>query len=496
MQRSSEKKLYQLIIARLEGANVLDNQYRDRIFKLVQQGIGGFILFGGKRDEIGKFIEELNSISEKPLFIASDIERGVGQQIEGMSSFPCNMAVASAINPGVTEDVIMLEDMIAAIAREAKEVGINMPLIPVLDVNKNPDNPIICTRAFSDDPHKVAWFGSKFISILEKEGLISCAKHFPGHGDTSVDSHISLPLISKSLQEMYNADLIPFKKAIEAKVSAVMIGHLSLPAIDSVPSTISENTIKGLLRKKLGFEGLILTDALNMKALKNIENIPVKCLLAGANILLHPNSVEETVFELEKALESGELDEELIDSSVGYIIRAKQALQDVKKHTINYIYNDMLSKKIISKSIVLIKDQEGILPIRNFDDCRIFFAGDRNFFDISVFKDYFKNISDISDVADNQEEIAIITIFSSVAAWRGSSGISSLEIKKVKGIIKRAKKTVIISFGSPYILRHFQEAGVLIAAFESLGYYQQAIIRMLRGLDTFTGQLPVRLYEI
>jgi len=490
------KKLYQLIIARLDGTNVLNNEYRNRIFEFVRKGIGGFILFGGQRDIVPAFIDEIQSLSEIPLFIASDIERGVGQQITGMTHFPCNMAVASAIKINNKEDVLMLEDMIIAISGEAKESGINMPLIPVLDVNKNPDNPIICTRAFSDDPDTVAWFGSKFINILEREGHISCAKHFPGHGDTSVDSHISLPVISKSINKIYDSDLIPFKKAINEKVSAVMIGHLSIQAIDSLPSSLSAKTINGLLRKELGFEGLILTDALNMKALKDIGNIPAKCLSAGANVILHPENVEETVCEIQRAIEAGVLDEKIIDSSIDCIINTKLKLGHSTKPTVDLIHNDNLSKKIIDKSIALVKSSHEVLPIKNLDDSCLIITGDIDFSGISALRSFFKNVTNISDDSAKLQKIAIFAIFTSVSAWKGSSGLDELEINRIREFVKKADKSIIISFGSPYVLSHFSDADVLIAAYDKSEYYQHAVTALLMGRSEFKGCLPVRLYEV
>ncbi len=268
-----EKKLYQLIISRLDGDKVASKKYQEKIIELVKKGIDGFILFGGKKDEIRDFISKIQSISEIPLFIASDIERGVVQQIKDTTLFPCQMAIAAAINKDRPEDVSLLRSAIKAIADEAMDIGINMPLIPVLDVNQNPDNPIICTRAFSDNPEDVAWFGSEYIKILETSGLISCAKHFPGHGDTAIDSHISLPVITKSRTDLMTTDIMPFVGAIKAGVSSIMIGHLSVPAIDSMPASLSKMIITDLLRMELGFNGLILSDALNMDALKGNKNI-------------------------------------------------------------------------------------------------------------------------------------------------------------------------------------------------------------------------------
>ena len=174
-----ERKLYQLIISRLDGERISDGAYRESISELARRGICGFIVFGGEKGTIKHFIEQLQSISKIPLFIASDVERGVGQQIRGTTVFPCQMALAAAVDKGNPEDVAVMRRAVGAIADEAKDVGINMLLIPVLDVNRDPDNPIICTRAFSDNPEDVAWFGSEYVDILENSGLISCAKHFP-----------------------------------------------------------------------------------------------------------------------------------------------------------------------------------------------------------------------------------------------------------------------------------------------------------------------------
>ena len=153
-----EQKLYQLIINRLDGEKLSSIPYQEQAVELVNRGIGGFILFGGKKDEAKGFIDKLQALSEIPLFIASDVERGVGQQVEGTTRFPSQMAVAAAINKNKAGDVEILKEAINAAAQEAVDIGINMPLIPVLDVNKNPDNPIICTRAFSDNPEEVAWY--------------------------------------------------------------------------------------------------------------------------------------------------------------------------------------------------------------------------------------------------------------------------------------------------------------------------------------------------
>lgn len=277
-----EKRLYQLIIARLNGDRIESQGYQKNIIELVKKGIGGFILFGGEKDKVRRFIPHTQSISKIPLFIASDIEHGVGQQIINTTMFPCQIAFAAAINKDAPEDVKILRDALKAIAHEAADCGINMPLIPVLDVNQMPDNPIICTRAFSDKPQVVAWFGSEYIKAIEDTGLLSCAKHFPGHGDTSKE-------------DLLSADIMPFMQAIKDGISSIMVGHLSIPSIDKKPASLSKKVITDLLRKELGFEGLILTDVLMMSALKDAGDVPVECVNAGVNILLHPADADDTV---------------------------------------------------------------------------------------------------------------------------------------------------------------------------------------------------------
>lgn len=321
-----EKRLYQLIIARLNGDRIESQGYQKNIIELVKKGIGGFILFGGEKDKVRRFIHHIQSISKIPLFIASDIEHGVGQQIINTTMFPCQMAFAAAIDKGTPEDVTILRDALKAIANEAIDCGINMPLTPVLDVNQMPDNPIICTRAFSDKPQVVAWFGSEYIKAIEDAGLLSCAKHFPGHGDTSIDSHISLPIITKTKEDLLSADIMPFMQAIKDGVSSIMVGHLSIPSIDRKPASLSKKVITDLLRKELGFEGLILTDALMMSALKDAGDVPVECVNAGVDILLPPADADDTVSKLVSAIEAGKVKEKQIDTAMSHIAKAKEKL--------------------------------------------------------------------------------------------------------------------------------------------------------------------------
>jgi beta-glucosidase-like glycosyl hydrolase len=500
MELNLEKKLYQLIISRLDGKNIHSQSYRERILYLVQRGICGFIIFGGKRDEIKDFIKHIQLHAEIPLFIASDVECGIGQQIQDTTVFPCQMAVAAAIDRDDHADISILENALKAIARESIDIGINMPFVPVMDINQNPDNPIICTRAFSDNPDDVTWFGTKYIKTLEDAGLLSCAKHFPGHGDTAIDSHISLPVITKSFEELMKTDLIPFGEAIKTGVSSIMMGHLSIPAIDLKPASLSKMTITDLLRKEMGFDGLVLTDALTMEALKDFENVPAQCIKAGADILLHPLDADLTVKELLSAIESKEISEEQIDEAINRIAKTKVKIQSVRKQEIDYQNHRMLSSQITDMSITLLQNTKG-LPILDPKKTQVVLTGEQKFFESTSLKDYFVNVLTIPSLQEERVDlenmftgqIVIFAIFTSVAAWKGTSGIDDAESRIISELMKIAETSIVISLGCPYVLRYFKEAHILIAAYEATEQTQKAVIKCLQGEMDFQGRLPVHI---
>lgn len=498
LMNSLKKKIYQLIIGRLDGEQLSVRSYREKIFGLAAKGIGGFIIFGGDSEKVKCFIAEIQSISGVPLFMASDVERGVGQQLRGSTRFPCQMAMAAAVDRSKGEDVAILRDAVRAIADEAIYVGINMLLVPVLDVNSNPDNPIICTRAFSDNPENVAWFGAEYINILESAGLLSCAKHFPGHGDTAADSHILLPVIEKSYNDLINTDIMPFKEAVHSGVSSIMVGHLSVPAIDERPASLSGKIIMDMLRGELGFEGLILTDALNMNALKDAGTVSVECLKAGADILLHPLDPDTTAKEIISAIESGEVTEEQADEAVCRILRAKERLTKTEISAVDYRGHEKLSFHITEKSISLLKDTPGLVPLRNKSEVCALCAGDAEMYESSPLKKHFERCMPLQEIVQKPALVSgcatvIFAIFTSVSAWKGSSGISEHEKDMILDLMKKAEHAIIISFGSPYVLRHFREADILIAAYESTEQAQKAVLRCLEGDCDFRGRIPVRM---
>lgn len=284
-----------------------------------------------------------------------------------------------------------------------------------------------------------------------------------------------------------------------------MVGHLSIPAIDSNPASLSKRIITYLLREKLGFHGLILTDALNMKALKGFENISTECIRAGADILLHPPDADTTAKELEVAVKEDIISTEDIDIAVNRILKAKAKIQNIttplcpplvrgelKGGEVDYKSHKILSSQITDKSITLIKNING-LPIIDESIVSVVLAGENKFFESSPLKTSFKHVSTISDTTKLKTKIALFAIFTSIAAWKGTSGIADMERKRISEIIKMAKTSIVISFGCPYVLRYFKEADVLVAAYETTEQVQRAVVRCLQGEMDFKGRLPVKL---
>jgi beta-glucosidase-like glycosyl hydrolase len=301
-----------------------------------------------------------------------------------------------------------------------------------------------------------------------------------------------------------NTDILPFKKAVQKGVGSIMVGHLSIPALDDRPASLSRKIMTDLLRGELGFDGLIMTDALNMDALKDTGNVPVECLRAGADVLLHPHDPDVTVRELISAIESGEVTEGQVDAAVNRILRMKARLKKADESAIDYQGHGKLSSQITEMSISLFKNTPGLLPIRDKSKIHIIFAGDGEMFQSSPFKKHFEKCLPLHDIAEKlppllppsdsaATEVTIFAIFTSVSAWKGSSGISENDRNRIHDLMRTAGHSIAISFGSPYVLRHFKDADTLIAAYEATEQAQSAVIECIEGRLGFKGRIPVKI---
>ncbi|MEO0377549.1 MAG: glycoside hydrolase family 3 N-terminal domain-containing protein [Cyanobacteria bacterium P01_A01_bin.17] len=291
-------------------------------------GVGGVILLGGSAAEIALRCQQLQEWSKLPLFLTADIEEGVGQRFSGATWFPPPMALAAV--PDREQAQLYAEQMGAVTAQEALAIGLNWVLAPVVDVNNNPKNPVINVRAFGDDPQTVGQLAAAFIRGAQAYPVLTTAKHFPGHGDTATDSHLDLPVVPHTRERLRSIEYPPFKDAIASQVDSIMSAHLLIPELDkNYPATLSDRILTQELRQNLGFEGLIVTDALVMGAIANqygANEAAVLAVEAGADILMMPADPPEAIKAVCEAVETGRIPEERIHESLERIWLTKHKL--------------------------------------------------------------------------------------------------------------------------------------------------------------------------
>ena len=331
---SLEEKLGQLVMLSFHGDFISSEsgEYRELQRAIEENHAGGFMLatrlgaFGIERGQpyaTAAMINLLQKSARTPLLFAADFERGTAMRLEEGTSFPHMMAVAAA---GRSQDAYTVGRITA---NEARAVGVHWIFGPVADVNSNPDNPIINVRSFGEDPRRVGAFVEAYVRGVEENGGLATAKHFPGHGDTVIDSHLDLPTVTGDRAQLDKVELVPFRAAFAAGVSTVMTGHLAVPALEDdpgKPATLSQSILCGLLRGEMGFEGLVVTDSLDMGGVARhyaLGEASVQAILAGADLLLQAGAPDAALAALRDAAKSGRLPMERIDQSVARVLRAK-----------------------------------------------------------------------------------------------------------------------------------------------------------------------------
>ena len=351
-EMSLEEKIGQMLIVSYEGTSVTEE-----LFSLLNQvKPGGFILFSNNfsdYEQTQKLIADIKSTSEIPMFISIDQEGGRVQRIKNLSDQEVTI-IPPMYEIGLTRDEDFAYQVGKVIGEELRVFDINMDFAPVLDIYSNPNNTVIGDRSFGTTSDIVSTMAISLASGLQDTGVISVYKHFPGHGDTLEDSHDTLPIVTKTKEELMNFELIPFIQAIENGAEAIMVGHIAVPSItkDNTPATLSKVLIQGLLKDELGFQGLVITDGLNMKSLTNLysqEEIYINAILAGADILLMPEFSLNTIKIIKNAVLNGEISEERIDDAVTKILTLKhEKLSNDNPYTRDYL-NSINHKEIINK---------------------------------------------------------------------------------------------------------------------------------------------------
>lgn len=514
-----KQKCAQLVMPAIyRGAlNPASKEY-SKIFELVQDyGIGGVVLFQGNSQDQKNMIWRLQSLSGIPLLVSGDYENGLGMRMDDAVSFPHSMAI------GATKNTDFAYHVGKTTAVEGRKIGINFNLAPVADVNDNPLNPIINTRAYSQDKKVVSSFVNAFVKGSDEGRMLSAVKHFPGHGNTTVDSHDDIPRISGSREYLLENELYPFIQSIDNNVKAVMIGHLDVPSLDSnsrVPATLSYPIITELLKEELGFEGLIISDALDMRAITKYysqEEAAVKAVLAGNDILLAPLKPKEVIEAIYNAVIEGVIEESRINESVKKIFFAKYWLglfEDFSSEGITDFENQkLIAKKIADESITLLKKEDNVLPLDLNDYKSITniavtdgiggliteYFGDllkTNRYDINSLKitrqsrkrDYDKIKS-----AALKSDLIIISSFIRVNTGKGPVDISAQQQNFIQSLIDSGNKIILISFNNPYLISKFPNVRTYINTYSNTTFSQEAALKAMLGDIEFKGKLPISI---
>ncbi|MBK7944813.1 MAG: glycoside hydrolase family 3 [Flavobacteriales bacterium] len=337
-----------------------------------ERNIGGLIFFQGGPGRQAKLTNRYQAVAKTPLMLGMDLEWGLAMRLDSTMRFPRQMAL------GAIQDDALIEAMGLEIARQMKRLGVHVSFSPVVDVNNNPANPVINDRSFGEDRENVARKGIAYMRGLQNGGVIATAKHFPGHGDTDSDSHHALPMIAHSRTRLDSLELYPFHRLVEEGLGAIMVGHLEVPALDvnkGLPSTLSKPIVSDLLSGEFGFNGLVFTDALNMKGVANADKpgeIELRALLAGNDVLLFPQDPVKAIERIRQAVDAGEIDAALIEHKCLKLLRAKEwaglaKQQPVKLEGINDDLNTMsgiqLRRALYGSAITVAKDHKGLLPL-------------------------------------------------------------------------------------------------------------------------------------
>lgn len=520
---SLEKQVAQLFAVSVEGAfEASDPKLREYRVRLVRDlGIGGVIFFQGSPVEQAAFANELQELAPVPLLVSQDMEWGAGMRLEGATSFPAAMAIAATGDPRLAYDAGV------ATAREARAVGVRQVFAPVADVNTDPNNPVIDTRSFSDRPERVATFVREFVRGVQDGGVLATVKHFPGHGDTDEDSHESLPVSRLGFAELDSIHLEPFRAAVGAGVASVMTAHVAYPEVDtaaSLPATLSPLLVDGLLRDSLGFDGLVVSDALNMSAVARLAppaEVAVMAVEAGVDMLLMSTDIELAHRAVVNAVRSGRIDSTWIERSVRRILQAKASAGlhidritdlDHVRTTVGNSRSLALAELIAERSLTLLAGDLPVLGLNPTEHVLVVTVSDRTgAAPGQVFRAALRDENpdaefsfltvDPSTVGSSRPAIArgvarsdrvIVAAHAFAGRWKQRPRTAAALSGLIDDLTTGDKPATLVVFGSPYMLsglQHLPERVLL--AYDSGDVVQRAAAGALSGSVTVSGRLPV-----
>ncbi len=452
-----------------------------------QYNIGGICLFQGGPVTQANFLNYFQSITQTPILVCIDAENGIGMRMDSVIGLPRQMML------GAIQDPDLIYQYGRLVGEQCRRLNIQVDYAPVVDVNNNPDNPVINDRSFGQDKYKVAQFGVQYMKGLQDAGVMACAKHFPGHGDVSVDSHLDLPVINKTKKELDTMELYPFKELFAAGVGSVMIAHLSVPAIDNTPNqptSLSAKTINKLLRKQLKYKGISFTDALEMKGVSKYfpgGSASVQSLIAGNDMLCLPADIPGSIELIKQAIGKRQLKWKEIDARVKKILAAKYqyGLNHLQPVNTEHLTEDLNSgvkdmrRRVAENAITLLRnDDTTVFPLRAAPKKKIAYIGfgvsSENEFARRMRTDYKAHVyffeysldsnkaRAVLDLFKNRYDAIVIGLHSYNRFPANDFGISDAAL----GLIRQLQaqyKTATVVFGNPYTIHQFCDAKTLIA---------------------------------
>jgi len=530
-----EEKVGQLMMPFLLGDFAPEgssSSRRARAFVETHQ-VGGIIVSVGSPTEVAAKLNWLQTLSDLPLLVGSDLEAGAGFRFDGVvhsptniwlggaTRFPALMAVGASGDPG------MAYEMGRVTAVEARTIGVHVPFAPVLDVNNNPENPVINVRSFGEDPERVSALGAAFVRGMQDHGAIATAKHFPGHGDTEVDSHIALPVIRVSRERMDTVELLPFRRAVDVGLGAVMTAHITVPEITGArtPATLAPAVLTELLREEMGFAGLVVTDAMDMAAVDRMFSrgeAAVRALEAGADVILMPPDVAAARNGIIEAVESGRLAEARIDRSVLRILRAKEKLGLDRARTVDIgrvrrvvgvQAHTAVARRVADRSVTVLKDERELLPLLGTPTASVYSVTYRRptdlragrAFDASLRQTYRRLRSTYVEPGTTREEynrilararqmnLTVVSLHVGVRTASGSVALPEPALRFVRELARSGRPSIVVAFGNPYLLSEFPEVGTYLTAWSGVPVAERAAADAILGRIDVTGKAPTRI---
>ena len=506
-QLSLDEKIGQLYIVALYN-NRGEEEIR-KIRNLVEkEKIGGLILMQDNAEKHIQLLNEFQGKSKVKMMIGIDGEWGLFQRFSAAHKFPWAMTL------GAIQDNSLIYEMTSKIAEDCKRMGIYWDFAPVVDVNTNPSNPIIGNRSFGSDINNVIAKGLAYAQGLQDNGVLASMKHFPGHGDTDTDSHLDLPVVSHHLERLNAIELAPFKALLDKKIGGVMVAHLYVPAIEKqsgIPASVSYDIITNLLKKSYQYNGLIITDALNMNAVAKkfpAGELDLKAFKAGNDIMLFSQDVPNGKSLIKSALEKGEITENRLAESVKKILKTKyllglQNLKSINSENINEDLNNAshaeLSEKLYSKAITLLKDEKNLLPLscsETYYYLPLEEAPFQTFVDHLNLGTTVKVISK-TEIAQIPENSTVIVGFHKDNSTAYKSYKISQESKDILAELSKKQNVILDVFGSPYALKDIDitKISTVLVSYENNDLSMKASAKALLGKTKISGKLPVIVNE-